>query len=123
MTVEEPQTTDAVSAASSPEDTAGPETETETTTAEVTAPAGAPVAGEAEAPPASEEADAPAESLADAGLVNDAEPVEAALPGEASPAADAPALDVSDQRRRRRERCGGGHFRDDGRGRGARTPR
>ena len=46
MTVEEPQTTDAVSAASSPEDTAGPETETGTAPAEATAPEGATVAGD-----------------------------------------------------------------------------
>ena len=96
MTVEEPQTTDAVSAASSPEDTAGPETETGTATAEATAPEGASVAGDTEAPPASDDADAPAESLADAGLVNDAELVEDALLGEAPPAEDAPAIDVSD---------------------------
>ena len=89
MTVEEPQTTDAESAASSPEDTAGPETETAAAAPEAAATEEATVEAQPEAAAASEDAAAPAEPDEEAGVVNDAQPAEGASPEEAAPSATA----------------------------------
>ena len=77
MTVEEQQTTDASSAASSPE-ASGTETETATLALEAAATEGAPV----EEAPASDEIAAPTEQAVDVdtAMVKDAEPAEGAAP-------------------------------------------
>jgi small subunit ribosomal protein S1 len=90
LTVEEPQTTDAVSAATSPEASAGPETST--TPSQAAAMEGAGV----EEASSSDVREASAEGVEEVALVNDAQPAEGALPTEQSPEAEVAPVNDAD---------------------------